>query len=142
MEEIKEATRQDPVLQLVIASLVSGRWISPATPCDEDVISSLNKFSKVEDDLSVTDELVLRGSRIVIPASLQEKVVQLAHEGHQGIYKTKALLRSKGWFPKLDNMCEDAVKNCFQCHVAPDTETSEPLCMTLPNEPCMGICQY
>ena len=36
--------------------------------------------------------------RIVIPPSLQNHAVQLAHEGHQGIVKTKQLLRQKVWY--------------------------------------------
>ena len=40
-------------------------------------------------------QLLLRGSRIVIPQVLGEHVLKLAHEGHQRIVKTKCRLRSK-----------------------------------------------
>ena len=43
----------------------------------------------------------LRGSRPVIPGELRPRVLELAHEGHQGILKTKCRLRSKVWWPKL-----------------------------------------
>ena len=33
-----------------------------------------------------------------------------AHEGHQGIAKTKALLRKKVWFPGIDSAVEKKVK--------------------------------
>ena len=32
--------------------------------------------------------------------------LQLAHEGHQGIVKTKQLLRQKVWFPNIDAQVE------------------------------------
>jgi len=55
-------------------------------------------------------------TRIVIPTAL--KVIQLAHEGHQGIVKTKALLRSKVWFPNIDCSCMNlsCVKPIHQLH--------------------------
>ena len=37
---------------------------------------------------------MVRGSRIVVPRTLQHKVVKVAHEGHQGITKTKEYLRT------------------------------------------------
>ena len=45
---------------------------------------------------------LLKGSRIVIPKALQDRATQLGHVGHQGIEKTKALLREKIWYPGMD----------------------------------------
>ena len=41
----------------------------------------------------------------------------LAHEGQQGIVKIKELIRSKVWFPKMNDKVETAVRQCFayQC---------------------------
>ena len=36
-------------------------------------------------ELTVVDGLVLRGDRIVVPNTLQDKIVNIAHEGHLGI---------------------------------------------------------
>ena len=56
--------------------------------------------AKVQSDLSAdfNNGVVLRLDRVVIPSSLQDQAVRLAHEGHQGITKTKALIREKVWF--------------------------------------------
>ena len=45
----------------------------------------------------------------------EDKVMQLAHEGHQGIVKTKLLLTTKVWFPDSDRRAEAAVHNCPAC---------------------------
>lgn len=45
--------------------------------------------------LAVVSGLMVRGAREVVPRSLREKVVRLAHERHQGITKTKEYLRSR-----------------------------------------------
>ena len=54
-------------------------------------------WQKVKDELTVgaTQQIILRGTRVAVPKNLQERVVELAHEGHQGIVKTKSLLREK-----------------------------------------------
>ena len=59
--------------------------------------------------------MILRGNRIVIPSKLREKAVDLAHVGHQGIVKTKSLIREKVWFPGRDKMVKDKVDNCLAC---------------------------
>ena len=65
--------------------------------------SILRIFANVRDELtSVDGKFVLRGNRIVIPDALQKRVVELVHEGHQGLVKTRSLLRSKVLFPKMD----------------------------------------
>jgi hypothetical protein len=51
-------------------------------------------------------EMLLKDTRIVIPHSLTEKIIDIAHPGHQGIVKTKALLREKVWFPGIDKAVE------------------------------------
>ena len=45
---------------------------------------------------------------------LQKKVVDAAHEGHQGITKTKSFLRSRLWFPGMDAMVERMVREWFE----------------------------
>ncbi len=71
----------------------------------------------------------------MIPKELQRRVVDLAHEGHQGITKTKALLREKVWFPGINKMVEERVKSCLACQVATPEAAREPLQMSpLPDQ--------
>ena len=76
-------------------------------------------FSKVCHELTVVDldgqKLLLRGTRLVIPLSLQKHVVDLAHAGHLGIVKTKTKLREKVWSPFIDSLVEEKCKNCILC---------------------------
>ena len=56
-------------------------------------------FESIEggnNEFSVTpDENILRGSRIFIPQKLLNQALELGHESHQGIDKTKARMREK-----------------------------------------------
>ena len=56
----------------------------------------------MKNELCTYGELLLRGSRLVIPRELRTRVLELAHEGHQGIVETKCRLCSKVWWPKID----------------------------------------
>lgn len=81
-------------------------------------------------------DVLLRGTRLVIPLSLQRHVVDLAHAGHLGIVKTKTLLREKVWFPFIDSVVEEKCKNCIPCLSVSPHNTSEPIKPSvLPNRP-------
>ena len=55
----------------------------------------MDAYANVISELSVINGLLLRGERLVMPEKLQKKVVDAAHEGYQGITKTKSFLRSR-----------------------------------------------
>ena len=65
--------------------------------------------------------VILGSDKLVIPeaeftpgsTSLCETIVDLAHEGYQGVVKCKQLLRSRLWFPDLDMMVERKVAGCL-----------------------------
>ena len=92
LTDLKSASKNDPTLQAVMRSVQSGK-------CQENYkdarinISDFQYFEKVKDELCTILDLVLRGLRIVIPETLREIVIDIAHEGHMGIAKTKALTR-------------------------------------------------
>ena len=44
-------------------------------------------------------------------------MLDLAHEGHQGIVKTKERLRSKVWWPGIDKEAEKNCSKCFGCQM-------------------------
>jgi len=127
LEELKQQTKKDAEMRALITAIETDQWNS-----QED-----QGYKRLKDEFSVHNGLVLRGNRIVIPATLRNKAVDLAHLGHQGIVKTQQLLRDKVWFPGRDKMAEETIKNCLPCQAATaKSPPPEPLLMTkLPNEP-------
>ena len=62
---------------------------------------------------------------------MQQKVVAIAHQSHQGSAKTKQCIREKVWFHAIDKLVEDAVKSCIPCQAShPGTAQREPLQQT------------
>ena len=59
---------------------------------------NITPYFQVRDELSVHNSLIMRGTdRLVVPISLRARVVDLPHEGHQGIVCTKQRLRELYW---------------------------------------------
>lgn len=50
---------------------------------------------------------------------------------HEGIVKTKQLIREKIWFASIDKMVEQAVKSCIPCQASlPGPSRREPIQLT------------
>lgn len=136
VERVRRETLTDPTLQAVIQSLITGKWYLP-TSGDVDQ-KAYRSFELLKDELTATADrdVVLRDHRLVIPTSLQKEAVDLAHEGHQGIVRTKSLIREKIWFPGIDKLTNDCVKSCIPCQASVPETKREPLLMTdLPRAP-------
>ncbi|KAJ1206370.1 hypothetical protein NDU88_001776 [Pleurodeles waltl] len=93
------ATQADECLQLALDRVTTGKWhilthnLSRRT---EQASRTLSGLHHVLQELSIAPEwCLLRGQRLVIPLSLQQLIVDLAHVAHQGVVKTKARLRCK-----------------------------------------------
>jgi hypothetical protein len=88
------------------------------------------EFKRVFTDLSISGGgLILMGKRIFIPENLRKRVMELAHEGHQGVTKTTNLLRNRVLFPRIDKSVKDLINTCTVCSM--NTKTNpEPLKMT------------
>ena len=141
LKGIQQATTQDKTLQCVAYLIRNSSWnklYDLPREYKEANQSELNLFKRVKDELTVNDELtiVLKGSRIVIPEQLCEKAVSLAHEGHQGLVKTKQLLREKVWFPGIDKYVKRVIDTCIACQANGPENRPDPLQMSqLPPAP-------
>ena len=125
-QKIEEDSKTDSELVVVRKCLDSGDW----SDC------KYSSYVHVKDELCSTGSLVLPGTRLVIPKSRRVQILKLAHEGHQGIVKTKLRLRSKVWWPKMDAEVEDYCKRCHGCQVVSEHHPPEPMARTiLPNGP-------
>ena len=76
---------------------------------------SLHTKKNVESELSVKNECVLWGSRLIIPTSLQSDVLNTLHDAHLGASKMKSSARSWLWWPYMDIDIAKFVKLCQQC---------------------------
>ena len=140
LKEVETETSKDATLQTVIKLINTNRWHDIQTFKNENNInfSDLVSFNNCHDELTINSDetVILRNERLVMPESLRKKSIELAHEAHQGVCKTKALIRSKVWFPGIDKEVEKVINSCLPCQVNSRRQTIQPLCMSdLPRGP-------
>ena len=122
IQEIKKVSAEDEELQVVRGCLVSGNW--EGAP---------KSYVCVRNELTFIGHVILRGTRIVIPEKLRQRVLRLAHKGHQGIVKMKERLRSKVWWPGVDQDAEHKCRECYGCQLV-TKETIIPPVKTVARE--------
>ena len=111
-DDVREASLLDETLQQ-LRSVIDTGWPASARSCSPEV----RPYFPVRHELHVRrDSVILRGAdRVVVPAALIDRYLQLGHRAHDGIVRTKQLLRSLCWWPGMDRAVADLVKACDLC---------------------------
>lgn len=129
---METATQDDATLQAVAGAVMKGSWHHEiGRPSVNAIDFCLLERVKDERTVSNSGNLILHGTRTVVPKSLEDHLVNLTHDGRQGLVKTKALLREKIWFPHIDKLVESKVKSCQACLIATPVCKREHLLMSL-----------
>lgn len=125
LPEIEAMSANDTEIQLIKKALNENVWPD-----------SLVLFKPFENELCFVGDILVRGTRIVMPNALRERIMQLAHEGHPGMSVMKRRVRAKVWWPKIDRQTEEFVKQCRGCTLVSAPNAPEPMHRTkLPSAP-------
>ncbi|KAK3084740.1 hypothetical protein FSP39_018188 [Pinctada imbricata] len=138
LDEVKSASNEDKTIQKAIEFAGNGRWHEIKSITDTDIdIAELQAYRNIRNELVVHSEnILLRDHRIVMPYKLRKTAIHIAHEGHQGLTKTKAFIRSKIWFPGINDEVDSVIKDCAACQINTPARYMEPLHMSeLPAHP-------
>ena len=106
-EEIQNKIRKDRILGKVLSMLQSDNW----TVSDPELLPFIRKRNY----LSLWNGCITYGTRIVIPAALQKRVLEELHTSHLGVVKMKAIARSYVWWPNIDRDIETTAASCESC---------------------------
>ena len=118
LKEIADETNNDRDLRALRAAIRLNSW----------ELDSVRPYRSFKADLTIgKHNTILRGSRIIIPKSLQKRAVEIAHESHQGLSKTKALLREKIWFVGIDELVQKTIDSCLACQAVGKPAPPEPI---------------
>lgn len=138
-----EATKSDPTFQRLKELIQHNKWHNLfENPHPEVRTGELHALQKIRHELvlSANNDIILRGTQILLPSSLRHHALTLAHQGHQGIVKTKQLLREKVWFPGIDDAVKKLVEGCIPCQATTPSNVREPLQMSpLPEGPWQNL---
>ena len=120
LEEIKRRQEEDEVCKQIVKYCQKG-W-----PSIKSIPQALKKFYPVAAELSVQNGLLLRGSRLVIPVSMQIEILKKLHVGHQGIRKCRERAKQAVWWPGISKQLEKLIRECPKC-IKFRVQRAEPL---------------
>ncbi|XP_055590190.1 uncharacterized protein K02A2.6-like [Uranotaenia lowii] len=119
---IAKETENDPTLQKVRQHILKG-W-----PENKNNINSeLQPFYVRRDSFSIVQRCLMYGERIVIPKTLQQRVLSQLHKGHPGIDRTRSIARNYVYWPNIDDDITNLVRACKDCASVAKTDKKTSL---------------
>ena len=109
LKEAQKATKNNPELQRI------RKFIEEGWPENEPVPVHLKGYFSRKSELTIEQDILMWGTRVVVPLEIQKVILTLLHEGHPGICRMKGLARSYYWWPSLDDDIEAIVRECSGC---------------------------
>ena len=137
--DVRCAGEHDATYKLIMNELRAGNRPSKKIPIS---------YKRVWDELCVVDNIIHRGNKIVLPngktdkgpGSIRDVALDIAHEGHIGMSETKKNLRTKVWFPGMDERVNELVATCLPCLASTNVKHRDPLTPTKPpSEPWSSL---
>lgn len=132
IDELESASVDDVELSELRECLDRGVWNYAS--------SQIKPYHAFRNELGKVGDLVVRGSRLIIPQNLRQRMLQLGHEGHPGRTKMQQRLRQSCWWPGMDDAIAKVVDSCEGCRVVSNPERPEPMeRRKLPERPWIDI---
>ena len=107
LDVIKEQQLQDETCQ-VLTKYCQSEW-----PDHSRIKSCAKRYHSVASELSVCNDILLRGDRIIIPQALQQQMLVKLHCGHQGITKCRQIALQSIWWPGINKEIETMISKCL-----------------------------
>lgn len=89
---------------------------------DEDI----TPYWKIRHNLSIQDDLIFLGSRLLIPKILRPRALKSLHSAHQGITRTLQRARQAVFWPNITNHIYNIIKSCQECQSFLPSQPKEP----------------
>ena len=109
LKEIQKAQDEDEICKEV-KKYCKDQW-----PDKDHVTPAVKPYWSVQGELTIVDGLLLKGTRLVIPSSLQRHTLNQIHEGHQGINKCRERAKISVWWLGLSAQIKVMVEDCTTC---------------------------
>ena len=118
---LAKETEKDETLTTLKNMVLKG-WPDRRDECPE----ILKPYWTYRDELSVLDGLVLKGTRIIIPNSCREDVLDKVHEGHFGIERTKLRAHDSVYWLQMNHDIEALIRTCDKCQEFSKRNNKDP----------------
>jgi hypothetical protein len=89
--------------------------------------AEIKPYWTCKNEISCVDGLLLKGNKLVVPKSLRPQVLDIIHESHQGIVKSKQPARDRLYWPGMRSQIHDRVFKCQVCSQLHKTQARDPM---------------
>ena len=130
-EDIRRATSEDVAIQQVL-SFVRNGWPNSK----KSLPINLRQFWDLKDDLYEAEGIVFVGTRVYIPQQLRKEILDILHQSHLGIEKTRLQAREILFWPHMSQEIEDKIQHCAICQQhAAEQRKEKMIPHEVPNRP-------
>ena len=126
-EELQKETNIDPELQAVLAMVKNG-W--PDTKGQVPI--EARPYWTFRDEVAIAEELLFKGTRLIVPKFLRPEMLCQIHKSHLGIFKCRQRAREVLFWLGMSVEIEQMVTNCSVCPDYAKKQPSEPLKPSVP----------
>ena len=134
--DIHTAAAKDTTHQLLLQTVTNGFPTSR-----NDLKEELRVYWTVRDRLSLLNNLIMMGDRIVIPTTHRKPVLNALHAAHQGTSSMMARAQRAVYWPGIDADIRNKRFTCQTCNETAPSNPKEPLCPSPPPAyPYQQIC--
>ena len=109
--QIARGTEADATLKLV-KDFVLSRWPSSSSALPH---SDVLPYFHNRQAISEMNGCLVKDTQVIVPPSLQPKVLRLLHQAHLGCVKMKQLARGHCWWPGIDRAIDALTRSCPTC---------------------------
>ena len=135
LNEIAKETAKDKVLQSVIHH-ISENWSINKRPLPADVLP----FWSCKDQLLFNDDILYRGDRIEVPATLRKSLTEKLHQAHMGVESTLRRAGISLWWPGMNLQLKQFISTCQVCQSFQRNNLKESLVShSIPDRPWSKI---
>lgn len=85
------------------------------------------RYWNIRSQLTLDDELIVFGCRLLIPSTMRPKILHELHASHQGAVRTKQRAKLIVYWPGINNDIDNIILSCKQCQESLPSQCKEPI---------------
>ena len=122
LNKIGTATLADKNLSILKEAIVNG-WPQHKSQAPAEVLP----FYDIRDTLSVEDELIVKGERVLIPKSLRKEIKEKLHAAHMATESMLRRARRTVFWPGMSDEIKQIAESCEVCQETKRSNQKESL---------------
>ena len=122
LTELREATRNDNTLKDLAKAIHRG-W----PELKQDIQPSIRTYWPYRDELIADNNIIFKGSKVVIPESMRSLMLQRTHASHQGPDASVRRARDVIFWPGMASKIRYQASQCATCNSLAAKQQKQPL---------------